>query len=67
MALSGISKTRMLIVTVITGAVLLTLLKFLYPQISLSHTWELVTVISIIIAFIVEMILGSRESGGKKS
>jgi uncharacterized membrane protein YdcZ (DUF606 family) len=59
------SKARMLILTVLIGAVLLTFFKLLYPRIALTQTLTLVTVISIIIAFIIDKIISSRESGGE--
>jgi uncharacterized membrane protein YdcZ (DUF606 family) len=67
MGSSNITKTRMLILTVIVGSVLLTFMKLLYPRIDITQTVSFVVVISIIAAYIIEKFIGSRNSGGKKN
>lgn len=67
MGSSNINKTRMLILTVVVGSVLFTFIKLLYPRIDITQTVSLVTVISIIVAYIIERFIGSRHSGGKKN
>ena len=64
MGSSNINKTRMLIVTVIVGSVLLSLVKLIYPRIDPSQTASLVIVVSIISAFIIEKLIGNKK--GKK-
>jgi len=67
MGSSNISKTRMLIITVVVGSVLLMFIKFLYPRIDITQAVTLVTVISIIVAYIIEKFIGYRKSRGKKN
>ena len=67
MGSSNISKTRVLILTVVVGSVLLTFIKRLYPLIDITQTVALVTVISIIAAYIIEKFIGSIKSRGKKN
>ncbi len=64
MGSSNINKTRMLIVTVIVGSVLLSLIKLIYPRIDPSQTASLVIVVSIISGFIIEKLIGNKK--GKK-
>ena len=63
----NISKTRMLIITVVVGSMLLTFIKLLYPRIDMTQTVSFVTVISIIAAYILERFIGYRNSRGKKN
>lgn len=67
MASSNINKTRMAILTVLIGAILLTLIKLLYQKIDITQTASFVVVISIIAAYIIDKFIGSRKSGGKKN
>jgi hypothetical protein len=64
---SNISKTRMLILTVVVGSVLLTFIKLIYPRIDITQTVLFVTVISIIAAYIIEKFIGSKNTRGKKN
>ncbi|MBI4619638.1 MAG: hypothetical protein HY739_05700 [Desulfobacterales bacterium] len=64
---SNISKTRMLILTVVVGSMLLTFIKLIYPRIDITQTILFVTVISIIAAYIIEKFIGSKNTRGKKN
>lgn len=67
MVSSNISKTRMLILTVVFGSVLFAFIKLLYPQIDITQTASFVLVISIIASYVIEKLIGYRHSGGKKN
>lgn len=58
-------KARMLILTVLIGAVLLTFFKLVFPRIAITQTLSLVTVISILVALVIDRFIVARESGGK--
>lgn len=64
---SNISKTRMFILTVVVGAVLLTFIKLLYPLIDINKTVSFTLVISIIVAYITEKFIFYKNSRGKKN
>jgi hypothetical protein len=60
--LTKVNKTRMLILTVIIGSVILILLKWMYPLTDLTQLIAIVTIISIIFAYLVEIFIGSKKS-----
>ncbi len=66
MGSSNISKTRMLILIVIVGSVLLKFIKLLYPRIDITQTTSIMTIISIIVAYIIERFIGGFRSSGEK-
>ena len=65
MGSTNISKSRLLILTVLIGAVLFTIVKLIYPLIDITQTASLVTVIAIITAYIIEKLLVFGKSGEK--
>ena len=59
---SGFNKTRILIITVVIGSVILAFLKFLYPLTDLTQTVTFVVLISIIISIIIERLFNSKKN-----
>ena len=67
MASSDINKKRIIILTLMIGALLLTLLKRLYQHVDITQAASIVTVVSIIAAYIIEKFISYRKSRAKKN